>query len=76
MLTVALILLVVYACAGGLFAGAFLVRGVAQVDHAARNAPLGFRLIILPGVIALWPLLAIRWRGSLIAERTGSEANP
>jgi hypothetical protein len=51
-----------YAAAGLLFALAFLARGIERVDPAARGATLGFRLIVLPGVVALWPLLARRWR--------------
>ncbi|HEX9800487.1 MAG TPA: hypothetical protein VGC00_10015 [Thermoanaerobaculia bacterium] len=51
----------VYAAAGLVFALAFVARGVERVDPAARGATLGFRLIVLPGVVALWPLLARRW---------------
>ncbi len=51
----------VYAGLGLLFAGAFVVRGAARIDPQAVGASWGFRLAILPGVIALWPLLARRW---------------
>jgi len=51
----------VYAAAGLVFALAFVARGVERVDPAAPGATLGFRLIVLPGVVALWPLLARRW---------------
>jgi hypothetical protein len=51
----------IYAAAGLLFAVPFLWRGVARLDPVASGSPLGFRLIILPGVVALWPLLAWRW---------------
>jgi hypothetical protein len=50
-----------YLALGTLFAVPFLARGVARIDPGARGAPLGFRLAILPGVVALWPLLARRW---------------
>jgi hypothetical protein len=50
-----------YAGAGLLFALAFLARGVERIDAAARGATLGFRLVVLPGVVALWPLLVRRW---------------
>lgn len=53
--------LTVYAALGVLFAIAFVGTGIKQVDPVARNSGLGFRLIILPGVAALWPLLAVRW---------------
>lgn len=50
-----------YLAAGLLFATAFVSSGVQRVDPAARGAGLGFRLLIFPGVVALWPWLAIRW---------------
>ena len=50
-----------YVAAGLLFATAFLLVGVKQIDHEARGSGFAFRLFIAPGVIALWPLLAHRW---------------
>lgn len=57
--------------AGLVFALAFVTAGVQRVDPAARGAPWGFRLLILPGAAALWPLLLLRWvrGGSPPAER-------
>lgn len=51
----------VYLGAGVLFALAFLVFGLGRVDAASHGATAGFRLVILPGVIPLWPYLAWRW---------------
>jgi hypothetical protein len=51
----------VYIALGVVFALCFVTRGVAQLDPAARGAGLGFRLLLLPGVTALWPWLAWRW---------------
>ena len=53
--------LAVYAGLGLLFAVAFVIRGVARIDPQAEGGSWGFRLAILPGVAALWPLLARRW---------------
>ena len=53
-----------YAFAGLVFAVAFALFGVQRVDPAAREAGAGFRLLILPGAAALWPLLLARWVGS------------
>jgi hypothetical protein len=50
-----------YVAAGALFAAAFLTWGVSRIDPAARQGTPGFRLIILPGVVALWPLLLFKW---------------
>ncbi len=54
-------LLGVYAGLGLLFAVAFVLRGAARIDPQADGGSWGFRLAILPGVAALWPLLARRW---------------
>jgi hypothetical protein len=53
--------LAAYALAGATFAVSFAAFGVTRLDPAARGATLGFRLLILPGASALWPLLLRRW---------------
>ena len=58
-----------YAAAGLLFAVAFAWRGAGVVDPAARKGTLGFRLLIVPGSAALWPVLAVKW---MRASGTGS----
>jgi len=37
--------------------------GISQVDPDSKGSGIGFRLIILPGVAALWPVLFTRWVG-------------
>ena len=54
-------LLTAYAVLGVLFAGAFVTAGVRHIDPVAKGASSGFRPIIFPGVVALWPLLLKRW---------------
>ena len=62
-------LLETYAGMGILFAVAFLVAGIHRIDPQAKGSGWGFRLIILPGVAALWPLLLSRWmRGAGVPE--------
>ncbi len=56
-----LVLALAYGAAGGAFAAAFLSRGVTRVDPAARGSGWSFRVLILPGVLLLWPLLVIKW---------------
>ena len=53
--------LTLYAAIGALFAIAFVARGISRVDKQAAGASLSFRLIILPGVTALWPVMLHRW---------------
>jgi hypothetical protein len=71
--TASIILLVVgaYAALGALVGVAFIVRGVSRVDPAAAGAPIGFKLLILPGAIGLWPIVLKWWldarRSALLA---------
>lgn len=39
----------------------FLILGVGRVDPAAKGAPLAFRVLVFPGVVALWPYLLRLW---------------
>ncbi|MCB9758592.1 MAG: hypothetical protein H6739_02005 [Alphaproteobacteria bacterium] len=46
---------------GAVFAVPFAARGVSAIDPAAEGSGWAFRALITPAVIALWPLLALRW---------------
>jgi hypothetical protein len=50
-----------YGAAGAAFGLAFVSLGIARVDPAAQRMPLAARLLILPGVAALWPLMLHKW---------------
>jgi hypothetical protein len=54
-------LLYIYAALGVLFALTFVFLGVQKVDRQAAGTGVMFRLLILPGSAALWPLLLKRW---------------
>lgn len=54
-------LLAGYAAIGLVFAVAFATAGAARLDPNAREASVGFRIVILPGATALWPILLRRW---------------
>jgi hypothetical protein len=49
-----------YLALGVLFAIPFTLRWAGRLDAAAIKATPGFRLIILPGAVLLWPVLALR----------------
>lgn len=53
--------LAAYMIIGVAFAIPFLLVGVQRIDVQARGAGVGFRLLILPGVAAFWPLFLRRW---------------
>lgn len=50
-----------FAVVGVVFALMFLARGVTRLDPRVAGAPKTLRLLILPGIVALWPLFAWRW---------------
>jgi hypothetical protein len=55
-----------YAGLGLIFAVPFVWFGVQRVDSEARGSGTGFRLLILPGVAAFWPMFLYRWtRGTV-----------
>ena len=53
--------LYVYTALGVAFALAFVTVGVKRIDSQAVGSSIGFRLLILPGSVAFWPLLLRRW---------------
>ena len=65
---VTLLIALAYVLCGLAVGVPFVLNGVDRVDEAARGASLGFRLLILPGTIALWPLMATKW---IEAPRSG-----
>jgi DMSO/TMAO reductase YedYZ heme-binding membrane subunit len=48
-----------YTTLGVVFGVLFITSGAGRVDHAAIGAPWSFRLLILPGAAALWPLILL-----------------
>ncbi|MGD9789159.1 MAG: hypothetical protein AB7Q00_07240 [Phycisphaerales bacterium] len=52
-----LLTLSIYLAIGALLAIPLAFRGINSVDPAAANGSLPFRLLIIPGLIALWPLM-------------------
>ena len=54
--------LTVYASLGLVFGVPFVWLGVQLVDSEAQGSGIGFRLLILPGVAAFWPMFLYRWR--------------
>lgn len=49
-----------YVGAGLLAAVPLVWAGIPRLDAAARGTTWGFRAIIVPGVVLLWPLLVAR----------------
>jgi hypothetical protein len=51
----------VYLGLGFLFALGFVANGVGRLDPGAQGSGIGFRLLLIPGSMAFWPLLLWRW---------------
>lgn len=50
----------IYGWIGLAVAAVFLAIGVDRVDESARGSYF-FRIAVFPGVVALWPIVLIRW---------------
>ena len=60
--------LAIYAIAGVVTAIAFVSVGLSQVLHPPMPATLGARLLFIPGAVALWPYILMRWRKARAAR--------
>lgn len=60
---------------GVAFAAVFLARGVQAIDPLAKGASWGFRLIVFPGTVLFWPLLAARWARAIAEPPVESNAH-
>jgi hypothetical protein len=56
-----LIIVAVYLALGVLFLIPFLIKGITKVDEGADGSTIGFKIIIIPGVIVFWPALLSKW---------------
>jgi hypothetical protein len=50
-----------YLVAGMIFALAFLPRGVLTIDERLRASPVTVRVLLVPGMMLLWPMFLRRW---------------
>ena len=66
--------LAMYAGLGLVFAVPFVWFGVQRLDSEAHGSGIGFRLLILPGVAAFWPLFLYRWTRGIVEPPV--EKNP
>jgi len=59
--TIIFYIVAVYLALGFLFMIPFIVRGVDKIDEGAHGSSIGFRIIIVPGVIVFWIVLLRKW---------------
>jgi len=60
-------LVIAYAALGLAVGVAFLMLGIDRLDPAAAGC-YAFRPLLLPGLILLWPLVALRWARFALAR--------
>lgn len=65
-----LLIVAVYLICGMVFAVPFIAKGIKVVDEGAHGSSIGFRIIIIPGVIVFWPFLLRKW---IKAKTTGND---
>ncbi len=58
--------LATYVGLGLAFAVPFVWLGIQRLDSEAQGSGIGFRLLILPGVAAFWPMFLYRWRREIV----------
>ncbi|MES1218618.1 MAG: hypothetical protein ABUT20_24150 [Bacteroidota bacterium] len=58
---IVLLVIAIYLLCGLVFAIPFITKGVTVIDEGTHGSSLGFRIIILPGVIVFWPFLLKKW---------------
>jgi hypothetical protein len=59
-----------YLALGLCAAAAFLAFGLSRVSASARGA-YAFRVLIVPGLVLLWPHVLFRWRGLALHGEEG-----
>ncbi len=57
-----LLIFITYLVVGFLFSIAFLAKGIQKTDDASKGTGIGFKLIIIPGILIFWPVLLNQWR--------------
>jgi hypothetical protein len=75
MVETALIIVLIYLLLGVLFVLPFLTKGLTKVDEGAHGGTIGFKIIIVPGVIVFWPMLLNKWRKNLKPGGTKAHKN-
>ena len=50
-----------YLAIGAIIAVPMAIRGINRFDDAAAAGSWGFRVLVFPGVMVLWPLVLRRW---------------
>jgi hypothetical protein len=61
LIQILLIIAALYLACGVMFMIPFIIKGVDVIDEGAHGSSIGFRIIIIPGVIVFWIVLLKKW---------------
>jgi hypothetical protein len=61
LIEILLMSIAIYLLLGFAFVIPFIIKGVDKIDKSARGSSIGFRIIIIPGVIIFWIPLLKKW---------------
>lgn len=61
MLDLVFLVLFVYALLGFVIGVFVVLLGFSRIDPLIRSSSFSVRLLLLPGVIALWPIMLTKW---------------
>ena len=62
----------VYLCCGVIFSFFFIRKGMKAIDpDGTHGSPVGFKIIIIPGVIVFWSLLLKKWANAMPPSSEG-----
>lgn len=50
-----------YLISGLIFSVSFIIWGLTSVDSHAKNTGLIFKILIIPGLVVLWPIIVLKW---------------
>ena len=75
MVEIILTLVAVYLLLGVLFVIPFLMKGLSKIDEGVNGSTIGFKIIIIPGVIVFWPVLLKSWVKNLKHGGTKAQRN-
>ena len=57
-----------YAVIGVLFSLVFIAAGIVRVDPGVGQSPKLVRVLFIPGIAGLWPLMLMKWISALREE--------
>lgn len=67
-----LVIVVAYMAIGFVVAVTFVCFGITSVDPVAKGSSMRFRVLIIPGTAALWPIMLRKWcaakRGEVVHD--------